>query len=242
MVYNLFMTTHWSNKEYQEFLRRTSDEVTPSAKLLNELGVATLVQKPKASRKKKQKVDPLEALINPEQGVEQSVAPKRAGSDPDPIINSLRHCVPQIQCDKGDLPVLSIWLEGARVLSINQIFDMLQTRKYKIFRYKKAWQSLIRRALMLIPKEDRPYFEGPVKIQLVRRAKRLLDDDATRIVFKHAIDALVKEKILLDDNRNVVVEIEPWDYKGSPALGIRVIALAERPVKREIFPEKEWFS
>lgn len=243
MVYNLFMTSHWTKEQYQEFLRRTQSEDSESAQLLKKLGVETISKKSKTTKIKKNKVDPLLALIDPEEAakLQSEVIKKRRAQESAPILQSLRHCLPKVKVEKGELPILSIWMDGARVFTINDIFQILQYRKYEIMNYKKAWKSLIHRSILLIPIQDRPHFKGPVRIELVRRGKKRLDDDATRIVFKHAIDALVKEKILLDDNPNVVVETKAWDYQGKIGLGIRLVALAEYPKKEEINPEKDWF-
>src|SRR6476646_6873368 len=42
---------------------------------------------------------------------------------------------------------ISIIFHNAKLLSTNQIFQILQYRKYEIFSYKKMWQELVHKSL-----------------------------------------------------------------------------------------------
>lgn len=127
----------------------------------------------------------------------------------------------------------SIVFEGAKLLSINQIFAILQYRKYEIFSYKKNWHELIKEALKCCYLEEKtkgkqlPFFDASVEITIFRQAPRLVDEDALTTMFKFIIDALKRTKenpygILAEDNPKIVHKIECYSEKGEHCVGIRV--------------------
>lgn len=127
----------------------------------------------------------------------------------------------------------SIIFEGAKLLSINQIFAILQYRKYEIFDYKKNWHELIKDALKVCYIEEKmkgndlPFFNNSVEITIFRQAPKLVDEDALTTMFKYIIDALKRTKtnpygILAEDNPKIVHKIECYSEKGEHCVGIRV--------------------
>jgi hypothetical protein len=228
----------WTEEQLSEFLGRRDQGKPAAATAVESLGIATTT--PKARRAKVK----APAIAS---GVEVAApVKKRRGVEAAPIIASLRNCQPRIKHEPGELPVLSILFEGARLFTVNEIISILQFRKHEVFRYKAAWRRLVKRALDLLPVEGRPFFEGPVRLEIVRRAAKTMDDDASRMPFKYAIDSLVRNKkrpwgVLLDDNRKVVDDTLVFDVVGPHAVGIRIVSLAKAVRKDDQDPTPGWF-
>ena len=100
---------------------------------------------------KKKTLSTLKALK--EEGEEQdNEKKKRKGTDVNVIINSLKNSIISTSySNEKDKEYLCIWFTGARVLTLNQIFAILEKRPYEIFKYKKVWQECINNAIMTIP-------------------------------------------------------------------------------------------
>jgi len=62
-----------------------------------------------------------------------------------------------------------------------------------------------------LAKEKGPGYYGPVIIRVLERRHRLPDRDGSS--FKYLLDALVSAKILQDDNREIVKDIERTEVK-----------------------------
>ena len=157
------------------------------------------------------------------------------------IMESLNSCKisTHLEQDTNNL-FYSCWFSGARVLTLNELFSTLQSRKYEVFIYKKKWKLLIKEAVQMNNKV--PLFNGPTRIYLYRRGKRLIDLDSFQTIFKYAIDGLRHEGVLPEDNPNIVVEIIPIQEKGEPAVGIRLERLYEWEDKKYLNIFKEWFN
>lgn len=135
---------------------------------------------------------------------------------------------------------VSILLEGAKLLSVNQIFAILQYRKYEIFKYKKVWHEIIKNSLDIQSYElnkkgeNLPFFEDTVEITLFRQATRLVDEDAMSTMFKYIIDGLKRDPIknpngiLAEDNPKIVHRIVCFSEKGEPLIGIKIKKLKEK--------------
>ncbi len=133
----------------------------------------------------------------------------------------------------------SILWTGARLLSINQIFSILQIKKrqYELFSYKKTWHHIIKNILIEHSVENTlPFFTKNVEITVFRQAPRLVDNDAIEIMFKFIIDALKRTKdnplgIIAEDNPKIVTKIIPKSEKGNHYVGIK-IALCNEDVHK----------
>lgn len=226
------MTVRWTEEQLMDFLLQRDQAAPPAAKALQKAGLPTLEKKAK-----KKALAPSVDL-----GDAAKVKKKRRGVEVGPIIDSLRRCHPKIRVQSSELPVMSFLFDGARVLTVNEIISILQYRKHEIFRYKAAWRLLIKRALHLLDKNDRIHFSGPVRLEIVRRGAKTLDDDASRMPFKYAIDSLVRCGVLPDDNREVVADTHVIDVVGPPAIGIRIVALKENIRIQEVDPTPGWFE
>lgn len=158
------------------------------------------------------------------------------------IIKTNRHAV--IKTTISDNHV-SIAIDGAKLLSINQIFAILQYRKYEMFAYKKSWHEIIKKALddafieqKLIGKAL-PFFDTAVEVTVFRQAPKLVDEDALTTMFKYIIDGLKRNTkhnpngILAEDNPKIVHKIECYSEKGTHCVGIRIRLIKDN--KKEIF-------
>lgn len=130
---------------------------------------------------------------------------------------------------------LAIALDGAKLLSINQIFAFLQNPKLKFsfFSYKKTWHDIIGEVLNNLYIEERlkgrelPFFNSSVELTIFRQAPKLVDEDALTTMFKFIIDALKRTPdnphgILAEDNPKIVHKISCYSEKGSHCVGIKV--------------------
>lgn len=84
--------------------------------------------------------------------------------------------------------------------SLNRAHGSHWSRKHKL---RKRWGWLVKAALNAAGFWERPKWKR-AKVTVERYGARLLDDENLRAGFKPALDALVKEGILLDDNPNVI--------------------------------------
>lgn len=178
---------------------------------------------------------------------EKKAKRKRRGVEVSPLIAAQRTALPHVSLSgPGDPLVLALWFEGARVLTVNELFSVLQTRKHETFRYKKAARAMVSKALArLAPAaRKRAWFDGPTRLTLFRQGRRQIDLDSLATVFKYAIDTLRQEKIIDDDNPEVIVEIKLIQTRGAPSLGMRLERLAqwERPATTDDDVFRAWFG
>ena len=135
----------------------------------------------------------------------------------------------------------SILFDGARLLSVNQIFAILQYRKYEIFGYKKAWQKVIKDEIQKL--KSLPYFTDYVELTLFRQSPKLVDEDALSVMFKFIIDALKTDKkdnfigIIAEDNPKIVQRIKLEQEKGANFVGIRIRDISHEIKKEKFNPE-----
>lgn len=162
----------------------------------------------------------------PAAGQEAPARPRRRGVSVAPILASLRSSLVFARAQEG--PVLSLWFDGARLLTANELISIYQYRKHDTYAYKKAWKRLVGNALQALPRNQPvPHFDGPTRLWLYRRGKRLVDLDALPVMFKYAIDALRSHGVISDDNPEVIVEPRLLQEKGSPSLAMRLERLPD---------------
>lgn len=167
----------------------------------------------------------------------EKIEKKRQGVKVDPILNSIRAA--KIKTASSE-DFVAFRFEGARLLTVNEIFAILQYRKFQTFAYKKLWHQLIKKAVSEL--KDRPLFSEKTKLVLYRRGKKLVDLDAVPVMFKYAIDALRKEGLIEDDNPNVITEVEVVQEKGEPCVWLRLEKQPEDFRKSANEWEKGWFG
>lgn len=127
---------------------------------------------------------------------------------------------------------VSFLFKGARLLTINQIFAMLQIgkKKFEVFNYKKSWHKIITNILneKNLFHKDIPFFNDSVEVTLFRQAPRLVDEDALNTMFKYIIDALKRNStdnpygIIAEDNPKIVHRIVSQSEKGEYYIGIKI--------------------
>lgn len=124
----------------------------------------------------------------------------------------------------------SIVFDGARLLSLNNMFSLLEFKKlkYSLFNYKKNWHTIVKNELLKIKNCNLPFFDSSVEVTLLRRAKRTVDQDSLPPMFKYIIDALKYNKelnpngILKEDNINIISNLKCYNLKGSYLIGIKI--------------------
>lgn len=172
---------------------------------------------------KKEQVDKNKSIILGLKDDIETKNNKRKGVDVSKTISTISSSLIQVDsCNESGKENFSVWYPGVRILSLNEIFAILEKRKYEAFKYKKAWQEAIQKAVMLTPVSRRPYFNGPTRLTLYRRGARLIDLDSFQTMFKYPIDALRYSGILAEDNPNIIVETKSIQEKGEKAVGLKL--------------------
>lgn len=168
---------------------------------------------------------------------------KRKGVDVSKTISTISTSLIQVNsCNIKGKESFAVWYPGVRILSLNEIFAILERRKYEAFKYKKAWQEAIQKAVMLTPVSQRPYFDGPTKLTLYRRGARLIDLDSFQTMFKYPIDALRYSGILAEDNPNIIVETKSVQEKGEKAVALKLERLYDWQDKEVEDIHLKWFG
>jgi len=176
---------------------------------------------------------------------EEKITKKRKGTNVSAIMDTLKNPIIECKCIKGENKmILYMWFTGARVLTLNELFSILQVTKYKTYPYKTRWKELIDLALLQIPPKDRPYFDGPTEITLYRRGKKLIDLDSFPVAFKYAIDGLRKSNIISEDNPEIMVSTIPIQQKGkTTSIGLKIERLYDwNEDYKERNIHQEWFG
>lgn len=175
---------------------------------------------------------------------QKSKALPRKGLDMRPVLASLQMCSPLVRLETDPTPILTLYFPDVRMLSHNEILSILPYRKWAIYRYKAGWRQLMGRALAQVG-THRPWLEifpGTVKLQLYRQARGSLDSDSASAVFKYAIDALVRNKVIIDDDRRVLPSIiEHW-AQGTPASAMRIEPWPDYRATEPIDPLVDWLG
>ncbi len=210
-----------SEKEFTELL-----EKNPKLKISSSIGGKSKISLGNEKLEKKAKI----SLLNSEE--EENKKQKVLSTTDVKTINyENNNCIIQTSISDKHLTILFV---GASLLSVNQIFNILQYRKYELFGYKKTWHYLVKKALENIKIENElPFFEEAVELTLFRQAPRLVDEDSMTTMFKYIIDGLKRTNpnrfndgnplgILKEDNPKIVNKINCFSSKGEKIVGIRI--------------------
>jgi hypothetical protein len=193
------------------------------------------VKEPKKTKIKTQKISLLDDLNGEE--IQEEAKTKAQGIKVADLNKLNKHAIPTVTSSEDHVSLL---LTGAKLLSVNQIFAILQYRKYEIFAYKKIWHEIIKNNLDVLAYDLKaqgkklPYFDSSVELTLFRQASRLVDEDAMSTMFKYIIDGLKRDPkknpngILAEDNPKIVHRIVCYSEKGEPAVGIKVKKIEEK--------------
>lgn len=133
---------------------------------------------------------------------------------------------------------------GARLLSVNQLFAILQYKKYEIFKYKKTWHIIVNKIVEQARKEAKdnslifPFFDEKVELTLFRQAPKLVDEDAMTTMYKFIIDGIKEDNkknvigLISEDNPKIVHKISCYSEKGDYAVGFKVEKIKDK--KRDL--------
>lgn len=206
----------WSPEDLEGYYKRQGRQVPESTrKILEDLGLESRLRPQEAPS------TPLLAVPDGSGQLPTPAKKKRRGVSVRPIVNSLRSAFVSSRADEG--PMLGLWFDGARLLTVNELFSIYQYRKYETYAYKKAWKNLVENALLSLPRgQSRPKFDGPTRLWLYRRGTRLVDLDALPTMFKYAVDALRTHGVIPDDNPEIIVDVRFLQEKGKPTVAIRL--------------------
>jgi hypothetical protein len=165
-----------------------------------------------------------EVLPGTENAVSQSKK-KRRGVNVRPIMRALDQS--SIRVSSGD-NFFALRLDGARVLTVNEMFSILQYRKHEIFGFKKLCQRKIADAVAIARLQGGlPALHGPVRLWLYRRGQKRVDKVDMTTIFKYLIDACVREGIVTDDRDEVICDVRMQQENGEPALALRFEVMSE---------------
>lgn len=173
-------------------------------------------QTPKRSRKA------LEAVQEQVGASVKKLPKKRRGVETVPIFQSLN--ITPARAKWGE-DWIALDFPGGRLLSYNELYSILQFRKYEAFRYKKICQKVVQRALEnpdQAPGIERPYFDGPTRLTLLRVGTKGMDREALTVIFKYFTDSLKREGVIEDDNPNIIVDIHTIQGQGEPRLAMKL--------------------
>lgn len=202
-----------------------------SAALAN-LGLKERLAQPnKRSRKKSDEPAASEATV-------EKTPKKRKGVTTAPIFKSLDTALPICRWNADSI---SMDVPGGRILTYNELYSILQYRKHEAFRYKKICRGVIQRALNTPNTDDKPFFDGPTRLTLLRIGAKEMDLDALPIVFKYFLDCFKSEGIIADDNPNIIVDIRLIQGKGEPRLGMKLERISDWN-KPSIPSQSEWLD
>lgn len=125
---------------------------------------------------------------------------------------------------------LSLVFDGARLLTLNELLSLMPYQPYLVYNYKTAWKNKIDDALILAKDmygKKMPEFADSCVFVGFRRSTRLVDRDGLPACFKYILDDLrnqiaVSERILKDDNPNLIVDTPCFQVVGSAMVGVRL--------------------
>jgi len=156
-----------------------------------------------------------------EEALAEVVGKRDPKSETRPVFDSLQLPLVYASAEEGPEATLSLWFDGARLLTVNQLILLLKKHWSSTIPYKKLCRKMVKRALDCLPSAP-PVFDGPTRLWLYRRGKNLVDLDSLPTMFKYAIDSLRAQGVISDDNPQIIVEIKVVQEKGLPALGMRL--------------------
>jgi len=235
----------WSESDLMDYKDKTKSICVSKSSynvsdILKDLGVSDKHFKKKIKSKNTKNKEILNNIFGESNAVvdahNKNPIKKRKGVNVSDIIETIEKSTISIKETDNSL---SFWFDGARLLSVNEIFAILQIRKYELFKYKKTWHRVIKSFLQKNPVSIS--FNGPTKLILYRRGAKLIDLDSFQTIFKFIIDALRKEGVLAEDNPLIVVDTISKQYKGDYSVGIRLEKMAPISTSEIDNIKEQWF-
>jgi len=147
---------------------------------------------------------------------------KRRGVETKPIFDSLANT--PARCRWGE-DWIALDFPGGRALSYNELYSILQFRKYEAFRFKKICRQAVQRALDnpdQVAGCKRPFFDAPTRLTLLRVGAKGMDREALTVIFKYFTDTLKREGVIEDDNPEIIVDVQTIQGQGEPRLAMKL--------------------
>lgn len=240
-MYTVFTLIGTNMEQLSDEKLTSKNKKSPKAKLVmpgeNQDSISH-IESPKPEKKSKVKKElDLSALENinnePEQG-------KKKGKKPSSVVGQInQHNLNSTYSYTYSEEHISILFHNAKLLTVNQLFTILQNSKFNIFNYKKICHGMVKKVLAEIHQEAKnagvpyPFFTSNAEIILYRRGIRMVDEDSLSTMFKYIIDALRKNDdiysadyspygILQDDNPKIIQKVTSYAEKGEPSFGIQI--------------------
>lgn len=156
---------------------------------------------------------------------------KRQGVQEDPILTSISQASFYTESSPTHL---TLYFPDLRLFTLNELFALLQYRKYIVFKYKKSIHQLVHKALASITNTNRPYFSQPCHITLYRSGTKRIDRDNFESMFKALIDGLKKTKanpigVIADDNPDILYSDTKIQSVGQPSIALRIELITPTP-------------
>jgi len=183
---------------------------------LKSLGIDVSERQVKGKKTLK-KSDPIVNADADNKAAQEPAKKKRRGIEVAPIFKSLSGCAASCIWDEDSL---SIRLDGARLLTYNETYSILQYRKFEAMKYKAICRDVIKRALENPEKSSgkMPFFDGPTRWSVSRTGAKKTDRDAIPVMFKYFLDSMKKYGVISDDNPDVICDIVATHKVGQPEL------------------------
>lgn len=227
-----------SIEELKDISPKAKNVVTKKKASIDLSGIESLVneetqKKPKRVKKETLNLSALDS-VTPQQ---ETVAPKKKKSSVMARMNqynansSYSYTVSENH--------ISILFNNAKLLSVNELFSILQSSKFNLYNYKTTCRNMIFKVLREIHEDCKskgeayPFFDCNAEVILYRRGDKLVDTDAISTMFKYIVDAFkyndnkLHDKynpygVLKDDNPLVIQHIEVHSKEGLTSFGIQI--------------------
>ncbi len=220
---------NWSLEDLSAHYDRLGTPIPKQTQdVLSTLGLGQHLRAP--GKAPEARFSPPEATSMPAASFHQAIAElagkKRKGVHIPKITNSLRAALVYAEATHGPSPTLSLWFDGARLLTVNELISVLRMRPKALIPYLSQCKKVVPRALSTLASPP-PFFDGPTRLSLYRRGKKLVDLDSLPATFKYVTDSLRQQHLIPDDNPLIIVETKVFQEQGPYALGVRLERLVD---------------
>lgn len=164
---------------------------------------------------------------------------KKQSRNYDVIKSNLKNARYELKIENSDKKSFALIIHESRILTLNEMLAILQREDWELFNYKKFIHTLMK---SIIKDNNFPIFDGkkPLRVTYYRQSSRFIDNDSLPPSFKYFLDAFVENKIICDDNPNVIYDLKPIQVIGKDKMiGIKVEEM-EVDLDKPFDIYKEW--
>lgn len=227
-----------SIEELQNISLKAKNVVTKKKNSINLSGIDSLINEETQKKTKKAKKESLNlSSLDNEISKKISEAPKKKKSSVMARMNQYNaNSSYSYTVSENHIGIL---FNNAKLLSVNELFSILQSSKFNIYNYKTTCRNMILKVLREIHEDCKskgqayPFFDSNAEVILYRRGDKLVDTDAISTMFKYIIDAFkyndnkLHDKynpygVLKDDNPLVIQHMEVHSKEGLTSFGIQI--------------------